>query len=188
MSVRIHIEQHKNQMELIGGIFTVLNRLENGINHVISSAFVDSNCRSQEKMHFISTILADEHIFCKFEEKRLMFKKLIEAADYLVRKNNISIEFNREKYLELAKKIKKVHEIRNNIAHNYILPDADGVGTYYKGKSYGQLLQKTEQKKSSFKIEKLNLEQVQNESIEICDEWESLMGEMIEKFTNIFSH
>ena len=188
MSVRIHIEQHKNQMELIGGIFTALNRLENGINHVISSAFVDSNCRSQEKMHFIGTILADEHIFCKFEEKRLMFKKLIEAADYLVRMNTINIEFDKDKYTELANKIQKVQEIRNDVAHNYILPDAEGSYAYYKGKSYGQLFQETKQKKSSFKTEKLNLKQVQNESIKICDELESLMGEMMEKFANIFSH
>lgn len=188
MSVRIHIQRHKNQMELIGGIFTALNRLENGINHVISSAFVDSNCRAQEKMHFISTILADERIFCKFEEKRLMFIRLIEATDYLVRNDNIGIEFDKEKYLELAKKIKKVQEIRNDIAHNYILPDAEGVGTYYKGKSYGQLLQEAGQKKGSFKTKKLNLEQTQKESIEICDEWESLMGEMMEKFANIFSY
>ncbi len=175
-------------MELIGGIFTALNRLENGINHVISSAFVDPNCRTQEKMHFISTALADEHIFCKFEEKRLMFKKLIEAADYLVRKNNIGIEFNKGKYIELANKIQKVQEIRNDVAHNYILPDAEGVSTYYNQKSYGQLLQETGQNKGSFKTKKLNLGQAQKESIEICNEWESLMGEMMEKFANIFSY
>jgi rRNA processing protein Gar1 len=139
-------------------------------------------------MQFISTILADEHIFCKFEEKRLMFKKLVKAADYLVRRNNINIKFNERKYLELAEKIGKVHEIRNNIAHNYILPDTDGGGTYYKVKSYGQLLQETEQKKGSFVTKRLNLGQVQKESIEICDEWESLMGEMMEIFANIFSH
>src|SRR3989338_315969 len=105
MSVKIHIDKHKDQMEMIGGIFTALNRLENGINHVISAAFVDPNCKAQEKMHFISMALADERIFCKFEEKRLMFKKLVEAADYLVQKNNINIEFVKEKYLNLANKI-----------------------------------------------------------------------------------
>ena len=188
MSIRIHIEQHKNQMECIGGIFTALNRLENGLNQVISSAFVDPNCGNQEKMHFIGMALADEHIFCKFEEKRLMFKKLVEAADYLVRVNNIDIEFNKEKYIELANKIKKVQEIRNDVAHNYILPNVEGVGNYHKIKSYSQLLQETGQKKGSFKTEKINLEQVQKESIEICDEWESLVGEMIVKFMNIFSY
>lgn len=188
MSVRIHIEQHKNQMECIGGIFTALNRLENGLNQVVSSAFIGPNYRTQEKMHFIGTALADEHIFCKFEEKRLMFKKLVEAADYLVRVNNICIEFNKEKYIELASKIKKVQEIRNDVAHNYILPDAEEGGVYYEGKSYRQLLQETGQKKGSFKAKKLNLEQAQKESIEICDEWESLMGEMIVKFVNIFSY
>lgn len=69
-----------------------------------------------------------------------------------------------------------------------MLPDAEGVATYYKGKSYGQLLQETEQKKGSFKTLKLNLEQAQKESIEICDDWEYLMGEMMGKFVNIFSH
>lgn len=188
MSVKIHIEKHKNQMELIGGIFTALNRLENGINHVISAAFVDSNCRNQEKMHFISAILADEYIFCKFEEKRLTFKKLIEATDFLVKTNKINIKFDKEKYMKLANKIKKVQQIRNDVAHNYMLPDAEGVATYYKGKSYGQLLQETGQKGGSFKSLKLNLEQAQKESIEICDEFESLLGEMMEKFANIFSH
>lgn len=186
MSVKIHIEKHKNQMELIGGIFTALNRLENGISHVISAAFADPNCRSQEKMHFISMTLADGRIFCKFEEKRLMFKKLIEAADYLIKTNKIAVEFDKEKYVNLANKIKKVQEIRNDVAHNYMLPDAEGAAIYYKGKSYGQLMQETKQK-SSFKTLKLNLEQAQKESIVICDEWESLMGEMVEKFVNIFS-
>lgn len=151
MSVKTHIEKHKNQMELIGGIFTALNRLENGINHVISVAFVDPNCRNQEKMHFISTTLADERIFCKFEEKRLMFKKLIEAADYLIKTNKIAIEFDKEKYINLANKIQKIQEIRNDVAHNYMLPDAEGVATYSKGKSYGQLLQETEQKRVASK-------------------------------------
>lgn len=177
-------------MELIGGIFTALNRLENIMNQVISCAFVDLNCRAQEKAHFLGTILADERIFCKFEEKRLMFIRLVETADYLVRNYNIDIEFDKEKYVELAKKIKKAQEMRNDIAHNYILPDTEEVGTYsyYKGKSYGQLLQETGQMKGSFETKKLNLEEAQKESIEICDEWESLMGELIEKFANIFSH
>lgn len=183
----MHIEQHKKQMELIGGIFTALNRLENGINHIISSALIGTNCRSQERMHFISRILADEHIFCKFEEKRLTLKKLIEAADYSVKTKNIQIEFNEEKYLELVAKIKKVQEIRNDVAHNYLLPDADGVSNYYEGKSYNQLLQENTQKKGSFKTKKLDLEQAQKESIKICDELESLMGEMMEKFANIFN-
>ena len=186
MSVKMHIEKHKNQMELIGGIFTALNRLENGVNHVISAAFVDPNCRNQEKMYFISTILADEHIFCKFEEKRLMLKKLIEAADYLVKTKEIQIEFNKEKYLKLVSTIKNVQEIRNEVAHNYMLPDAEGVATYYEGKSYGQLLQETGQKGGSFKTLKLDLEQAQKESIAICDEFESLLGEMMKKFANIF--
>ena len=188
MSVRIHIEQHKNQMEFIGAIFTALNRLENGINHVISSAFVDPNCRTQEKMHFISTALADEHIFCKFEEKRLMFMKLIRAADYLVQKNNIKIEFNKSKYIGLAKKIQKVQEIRNDVAHNYILPNSEGVVIYYKRKTYEQLFMEAGQKKGSMKTKEINLEQAQKENIEICDEWESLMGEMMEKLANIFSY
>jgi len=175
-------------MERIGGIFTVLNRLENGINHVISAAFADPNCRNQEKMYFISTILADEHIFCKFEEKRLTLKKLIEAADYLVKTKRIQIEFDKEKYLILVNKIQKVQEIRNDVAHNYLLPDAEGISNYYAGKSYRQLLQENNQKKSSFKTKKLDLEQVQKESIKICDELESSMGEMMEKFTNIFSY
>ncbi len=188
MSVKVHIDKHRNQMELIGGIFTALNRLENGINHVISSAFTDPNCRTQEKSHFISNILADHNIFCKFEEKRLMFRKLIEAADYLVKHNQVAIEFDKGKYMELANKIKKVQEIRNDIAHNYMIPDANGVVTYYKGKSYGQILQETGQKKASFNTLKLNLEEVQKESIKLCDEWESLMGEMMERFANIYSH
>ena len=188
MSVRTHIEQHNMQMELIGGIFTALNRLENGINHIISTAFVDPNCKNQEKMHFLSTILADEHIFCKFEEKRLTLKKLIEAADYLVKTKGIQVEFDKEKYLKLVATIQKVQEIRNDVAHNYLLPDADGASTYYEGKSYGQLIQEDNQKKSSFKTKKLDLEQVREESIKICDELESSMGEMMEKFANIFSH
>ena len=40
----------------------------------------------------------------------------------------------------------------------------------------------------SFKTKKLDLEQVREESIKICDELESSMGEMMEKFANIFSH
>lgn len=188
MSVRIHIKNHRKQMELIGGIFTALNRLENVINQVISAAFVDPNCRNQEKGHFIGAMLADEHIFCKFEEKRLTIKKLIEATDYLVKTKKIQIDFDKEKYLKLVVKIRKVQEIRNDIAHNYLLPDAGGTSNYYKGKSYQQLLQENGQKKGSFKTCKLNLEQIQKESIEICDESESLMGEMIEKFINIFSH
>ena len=133
-------------------------------------------------------ILADHNIFCKFEEKRLMFKKLIEAADFSVKHNKIAIEFDKGKYMELANKIKKVQEIRNDIAHNYMIPDANGAVTYYKGKSYGQILQETGQKKASFNALKLNLEEVQKESIKLCGEWESLMGEMMEKFANIFSH
>ena len=57
MSVKVHIDQHRNQMELMGGIFTALNRLENGIINVISSAFIDPNFRTQEKSHFIRTHL-----------------------------------------------------------------------------------------------------------------------------------
>jgi len=60
----------------------------------------------------------------------------LEAADYLVQKNNISIELNKEKYIKLANKIQKVQEIRNDIAHNYILLDAEGIGNYHKIKSY----------------------------------------------------
>jgi hypothetical protein len=188
MSVRTHIEQHNIQMGLIGGIFTALNRLENGINHIISAAFGDPNCKNQEKMHFLSTILADEHIFCKFEEKRLTLKKLIEVADYLVKTKGIQIEFDKGKYLRLVATIQKVQEIRNDVAHNYLLPDADGASTYYEGKSYRQLIQEDNQKKSSFKTKKLDLEQVREESIKICDELEFSMGEMMEKFANIFSH
>lgn len=175
-------------MELIGGIFTALNRLENSINHIISAAFIDPNCNDQEKAQFISTILANEHIFCKFEEKRLMLKKLIEATAYLIKTKNIQISFEKEKYLKLVIKIQKVQEIRNDIAHNYLLPDTEGISNYYEGKSYEQLFQENNHKKGSFKIKKLDLGQVQKESIEICDELESLTGEMTEKFASVFSY
>ena len=117
-----------------------------------------------------------------------MLKKLIEAADYLVRIKNINVEFDKEKYLKLVAKIQKVQETRNDLAHNYLLPDSEGTSNYYEGKSYAQLLQENNHEKGSFKTKKLNLEQIQKESIEICDELESLMVEIMEKFANIFSH
>ena len=117
-----------------------------------------------------------------------MLKKLIEATDYLVRTKNIDVHFDKEKYLKLVAKIQKVQEIRNDIAHNYLLPDSEGTSNYYEGKSYAQLLQENNQKKGSFKSRKLDLELAQKQSIEICDELESLMEEMMEKFANIFNH
>lgn len=175
-------------MKFIGGIFTSLNRLENCINHVISSAFIDLLNKNQHKLYFIGSILADEKIFRQFEEKRLMFIRLVETADYIVKSDNINIEFEVNKYKNLAKKIQRMQEIRNDIAHNYILPSTEVEGEYYKQKPLIKLFEEKGKMQGSFVTKKLNLEKIQDECIHLCDEWESLMGEMMEKFANIFNH
>lgn len=115
-----------------------------------------------------------------------MLKKLIEVVDYKIKTERMTIEFDKEKYLNLVKKIQKVQEIRNDIAHNYLVPKTEGVSNYFKGKSYKQLFQEIQEKKSSFKVKELDLERMQKESIEICDELESLSGEIITKILSVF--
>jgi hypothetical protein len=186
MSVKKHIEDSPDQMKLMGGIITCLNRIENCINGILSSPFVSVNTENQHKMCFVSRILAHQKIFCQIEEKRLMLIELIEEADYLIKSNKLDISFNKEKYKQLAKELQKIQTIRNEIAHNYILTNTDGFGEYYKAKKPGELLQEREIK-SSFKTKKIDLQRAQDESIILCDKLESLAGEMIIKFVNIFN-
>ncbi|MDP3800383.1 MAG: hypothetical protein Q8Q90_03100 [bacterium] len=186
MSIRKHIEDQSDQMKFIGGIITCLNRLENGINHVISSAFVDVNTEDQYKLYLIGRVLADEKIF-GFEEKRQMFIRLVEETAYVIKSKNLDIQFDEEKYKKLAKEIQKVQEIRNDIAHKYILTNKEGFGEYYKAKTPCQLFKEQGEMKGSFLIEKLDLKKTQEDSIVLCDKWENLMVEMLEKFANVFN-
>ena len=117
-----------------------------------------------------------------------MFKKLIEVCVYAIKIDKINTKFDHEKYQKLAEKTKKVQEIRNSIAHKYLLPNKDGLSTYPKLKSFKTLMTEMGEMKGSFSTEKLDLDKALDESIKLCDEWESISGEIMVKFAVIFNN
>lgn len=189
MSVRKYLTKHKKEMSLIGSIFSVLNRIENAVVTSVSVALINPNDVNQEKAILLNDIICDEKVFCKFEEKRLMFKKVVNRAAFLIKSRNIGIEFDEKKYLDFCEKIKSVQEMRNDIAHNYLVFSVKGVATYAKRKSDGLLLTELGQKKGSMRYFQLNLKKILEEAIELCDYSESIiMRELTIKLISIFNY
>ncbi len=187
MSIRKHIDEQGDKMKLVGGIISVLNRIESYVKLIVSTAFIDNKYISYEKIYLINDILNDDKIFCKFEEKRLLLEKVIYITARIVNKKNIDIKFDHKKYLDFCEKIKNVQKIRNNIAHNNLGFSAEGFAVIYKRKSDKLLLEEKDEK-NMYKKVLLNLEKELEEAIVICEEAGTVTQELTPILTSVFSH
>lgn len=187
MGCRIYIDKNKENLAKIGGIVSLLNRIENWTNHIISATSINTVYFNDEYLQFVDDVLNDRNIFRSFEEKRLVLIKIIETVDYLIKKNNLEEKFDKEKYLNLCKEINRIQKFRNKIAHTHLGFTQEGLGVAYKKKTNAQLLAEKHER-ISFKEEHLDLEKMLEECIQLCDNLENCSKEFLPLTIRVFSY
>src|SRR5579862_6078998 len=129
---REYFEKNKKQLELIGEIITVFNRIENIVVASISDIFV-SSFGGHERMFLINDVLNDGDIFERFEQKIDFLKRVIKRI------SRIAIErkekFEEEKYLKICASIKEIQKYRNKIAHMSLAISPEGKAMIFKRKT-----------------------------------------------------
>lgn len=167
-------EKYPEIFKNIGGIIYNLNKIETLIITTLSIFFTDISNPQSEKNFIFNDAMADENVFPSIENKRRLLVKVIKGVWRVCEENGIC--FEKKRWLDICESIKRLQNIRNNLAHHHLVfPNEGGVG-YYVRKSNEELPDDKKQKKpGSMKLVKFDLDKEFKESEKISKDSEELI-------------
>lgn len=112
-------KRYPNFFIKFGGIIYNLNKIEIYIIAALSIFFSDDLDAQSEKDFIFNDALFNEKIFPTIENKRRLLVHIIKNVGRVAEENNV--DFDKAKWLSVCESIKKLQELRNDIAHNHLV-------------------------------------------------------------------
>ncbi|MEK7507867.1 MAG: hypothetical protein AAB602_02165, partial [Patescibacteria group bacterium] len=178
------MDKYPEVFKKIGGIIYNLNQIEVFIISALSTFFIDLSDPHSEKTFIFNDSLSDEAVFPNLENKRRLLIRVIKGVSKAAEENGMS--FDKSKWLNICESVRKLQELRNELAHHHLLFLQNGNIGYYIRKNPEELLQdKKIGKTGSMKLIEIDLDKEFEKSGNTLKESEPLMAELSTDALNI---
>ncbi len=173
-------EKYSDVFKKMGSISYNLSRIKFYIVSALSTFFMDFSNPHSEKSHILNEALFDENIFPKLENKMQLLIKIIKDLSLVA--EEFDVVFDKDVFLKFCKSVGSVKEIRNKVAHKYLMFLPDGKVAYNIKKNHNELVHnlKFGISKKAYKRIDIDLDVELEKSQTILDEASKFNSDFIE--------